>query len=71
MIHVYKVLSFEDVVLHAGEVLIDGMHIGLKGTMNVLFLRDLVDKTCRGQRGRIEKGRAGGGLICGYEVHLR
>jgi site-specific DNA recombinase len=34
-------------------------HVGLKGTMNALFLKDLADKTRRGLRGRIEKGRAG------------
>jgi len=37
------------------------LHIGLKGAMNALFLKDLADKTRRGLRGWIEAGRSGGG----------
>ena len=36
--------------------------------MNALFLKDLADKTRRGQRGRVEKGKAGGRLCFGYDV---
>ena len=36
--------------------------------MNALFFKDLADKTRRGQRGRIEMGKLGGGNSCGYEV---
>jgi site-specific DNA recombinase len=36
-------------------------HVGLKGTMNSLFLKDLANKTRRGLRGRIEEGESGGG----------
>ncbi|WP_244301619.1 recombinase family protein [Stappia sp. P2PMeth1] len=43
-------------------------HVGLKGTMNALFLKDLAMKTHRGLRGRVEKGKAGGGLCYGYRV---
>lgn len=69
MAHVYKVLRFEGIALHTvTEGLTDEMHIGLKGTMNALFLKDLADKTRRGQRGCIEKGRAAGGLAYGYDV---
>lgn len=32
------------------------LHIGFKGTMGALFLRDLADKTRRGLRGRVEGG---------------
>lgn len=35
---------------------ISELHIGLKGTMNALFLKDLAQKTRRGLRGRVEKG---------------
>ena len=38
------------------------LHVGLKGTMNALFLKDLTDKTQRGLRGRVELGKSGGGL---------
>lgn len=44
------------------------MHIGLKGTMNALFLKDLAAKTHRGLRGRVEKGKSGGGNAYGYNV---
>ncbi|MBV9287915.1 MAG: recombinase family protein [Hyphomicrobiales bacterium] len=44
------------------------LHVGLKGTMNALFLKDLAAKTHRGIRGRVEKGKSGGGLCYGYDV---
>ena len=36
--------------------------------MNALFLKDLADKTRRGQRGRVEKGRIPGGKSYGYNL---
>ncbi len=36
--------------------------------MNALFLQDLADKTRRGQRGRVEAGKSGGGNAYGYDV---
>ena len=44
------------------------LHVGLKGTMNALFLKDLADKTRRGLRGRVEEGKSGGGNSYGYDV---
>ena len=44
------------------------LHVGLKGTMNALFLKDLAAKTHRGLRGRVEHGKSGGGLCYGYRV---
>lgn len=66
---IYKRMQFADVkiiTLSEGEV--NTMHIGLKGTMNALFLKDLADKTRRGLRGRIEKALSGGGIAYGYRV---
>jgi site-specific DNA recombinase len=54
------------VTLAEGEV--THLHVGLKGTMNALFLKDLAEKTRRGMRGRIEGGKSGGGLCYGYGV---
>ena len=54
------------VTLSEGEV--THLHVGLKGTMNALFLKDLADKTRRGLRGRIELGKSGGGNTYGYDV---
>ncbi|NML11978.1 hypothetical protein HHL08_17800 [Sphingobium sp. AR-3-1] len=39
--------------------------------MNALFLKDLADKTRRGLRGRVEKGKSGGGNSYGYDVVKR
>ncbi|WEJ12922.1 recombinase family protein [Sinorhizobium prairiense] len=36
--------------------------------MNALFLKDLAMKTHSDLRGRVEKGKAGGGLCYGYKV---
>ena len=44
------------------------MHIGLKGTMNALYLKDLALKTHHGLRGKIEAGKSGGGNAYGYRV---
>lgn len=67
--HVYKLLRFKGTALYTlSDGRINEMHIGLKGTINAIFLKDLAEKTRRGQRGRIEKGRSGGGLAYGYGV---
>jgi site-specific DNA recombinase len=44
------------------------LHVGLKGTMNALFLKDLAAKTRRGLEGRVRMGKSGGGLCFGYGV---
>ena len=65
----FKRMSFANVkivTLSEGEV--SHLHVGLKGTMNALFLKDLADKTRRGQRGRVEAGKSGGGNSYGYDV---
>ncbi len=54
------------VTLSEGEI--SELHVGLKGTMNALFLKDLAAKTHRGIRGRVEKGKSGGGISYGYDV---
>jgi len=66
---VFKRMTFAGVkmiTLSEGEI--SHLHVGLKGTMNALFLKDLADKTRRGLQGRIEAGKSGGGLCYGYEV---
>jgi site-specific DNA recombinase len=44
------------------------LRVGLKGAMNALYLHDLAARTRRGQRGRVEAGRSGGGVCYGYRV---
>ena len=70
----YKHLCFADVKLVTlAEGKINELHVGLKGTMNTLFLKDLAAKTHRGIRGRVEAGKAGGGrsYVRGMSNRLR
>ena len=65
----FKRMSYADVkifTLSEGEV--SHLHVGLKGTMNALFLKDLADKTRRGLRGRVEQSKSGGDNSYGYDV---
>ena len=66
---IFKRMAFADVkIVTLSEGEITHLHVGHKGTMNALFLKDLADKTRRGLRGRVEAGKSGGGLCYGYEV---
>ena len=59
----FKRLAHLDIRIHTlSEGDINELHVGLKGTMNALFLKDLANKVRRGQRGRAEASRAAGGL---------
>ncbi|MGJ5181779.1 recombinase family protein [Bradyrhizobium oligotrophicum] len=65
----FKQLRFAGVpIVTLAEGEITELHVGLKGTMNALFLKDLAAKTHRGLRGRVEGGKSGGGLCYGYRV---
>jgi site-specific DNA recombinase len=65
----FKLMSFAGIrIVTLAEGEISELHVGLKGTMNALFLKDLADKTRRGLRGRVEQGRSGGGLCYGYTI---
>jgi site-specific DNA recombinase len=60
----FKHLRFAGVqIVTLAEGEISELHVGLKGTMNALFLKDLAVKTHRGLRG--------GGLCFGYDVVKR
>ena len=68
----FKRLSFHGVrIITLSEGEINELHVGLKGTMNQLFLKDLAAKTRRGLRGRVEGGHSGGGICYGYDVVRR
>src|SRR5215831_165666 len=65
----FKQLTFAGVrIFTLAEGDISELHVGLKGTMNALFLKDLGAKTRRGLRGRVEAGRSAGGNAYGYDV---
>jgi DNA invertase Pin-like site-specific DNA recombinase len=65
----FKHLSFAGVkIITLAEGEIGALHVGLKGTMNALYLTDLRQKVWRGLEGRVRQGRSGGGLCYGYDV---
>jgi DNA invertase Pin-like site-specific DNA recombinase len=56
----YKRLCFVGIrLITLAEGEISELHVGLKGTMNALFLKDLGHKTRRGLEGRVRQGRSG------------
>ena len=58
---IFKRVSFAGVkIVTLSEGEISPLHVGLKGTMNALFLKDLADKTRRSLQGRIEAGKSAG-----------
>lgn len=68
----YKHLQFARVpLITLAEGEISELHVGLKGTMNALFLKDLAKKTHRGLRGRVEKGFSAGAVGYGYRMVRR
>ena len=56
----FKRLRFAGVtIVTLSEGGINELYVGLKGTMNALFIKDLAIKTHRGQCGRVEAGKSG------------
>ena len=67
--HIYKRLLYAGVMLKTlAEGPIETIHIGLKGTMNALFLADLSFKTRGGLIANVKAGRSGGGRCYGYDT---
>jgi DNA invertase Pin-like site-specific DNA recombinase len=50
------------------EGLVSDLHIGMKGTMNRVHLKDLKDRIRRGQAGRTQEGFVMGAAAYGYRV---
>jgi site-specific DNA recombinase len=66
---IWKTMTFAGVkIITKAEDEVSQLHVGLKGTMNALFLKDLAAKTHRGLAGRVEEGKSGGSLSYGYDV---
>ncbi|RWR04618.1 recombinase family protein, partial [Paenirhodobacter populi] len=66
----YKQMSFLGIpLITVAEGAISELHIGLKGTMSALYLKDLAQKTHRGLEGRVRDGKSAGGISYGYRVH--
>lgn len=65
----FKQMRFRGIpIVTVAEGNITELHIGLKGTMSSLFIRDLALKTHRGLEGRVRKGKSAGGVTYGYDV---
>lgn len=65
----FKKISFLDIALETvAEGHINELHIGLKSTMNALYLKDLADKTHRGMVASVLKGAVPGGQTYGYDI---
>ena len=63
----FKQMSFLGIgIVTRAEGEVSELHVGLKGTMNALFLKDLAIKTHRGLEGRVRQGKSGGGRAFGY-----
>ena len=59
----FKHMTFAGIsMVTVAEGTITELHVGLKGTMSALYLKDLAQKTHRGLEGRVRAGRSAGGL---------
>lgn len=70
--HFYRRFRYMNIGLETvAEGEINELHIGLKGTMNALYLTDLADKTRRGMIAAVLKGSIPGGKTYGYDLVKR
>ena len=66
---IYDRLAFRGVkIVTIADGNVDAMHVGLKGLMASLFLKDLAQKTRRGQIGTVKEGRSANGRSYGYSL---
>lgn len=66
---IFETLGYHGVTIWtAHEGRITELHVGLKGTMNALFLKDMKDKVRRGQSARVAAGYAASSSPYGYDV---
>ena len=65
----YKRLRFAGVQFqHCLRAKIVELHIGFTGTMSALYLKDLGEKTWRGQSGPVRAEKSGAGNCYGYDA---
>ena len=66
---IFKRLTFAGTkIFTVADGEINEMHIGLKGTMSALFIKNLALKVKRGITGRVKEGRHPGGRTYGYDI---
>ncbi len=67
--HIFKRLRFRNIpIVTIAEGEVNSLHIGLNGTMNAVYIEELVRKTKRGMEGSVRVGKIPGGLSYGYRV---
>lgn len=49
------------------EQMVEDIHVGMKGVMNSMFIKELARKTRRGLMGKINDGKSAGGRTYGYK----
>lgn len=65
---IYERCQFQRIAIETlSEGLLSELHIGMKGSMNAIFIKDLSDKTRRGLMGRALAGKCAGGKAYGYK----
>ncbi len=63
----HKLATFTGVrLVTLGDGEVSSLHVGLKGTMNALYVQDLAAKTRRGIAGRVQAGKCFGSAPFGY-----
>lgn len=68
----YDILSFLGISIETlGNGTISQIDVGLRGTMNALYLTDLADKTRRGMKAAAKRGSVPGGRTYGYRATPR
>ena len=68
----YRWASYLEIpIITIAEGPVSELHIGLKGTMNALYRKDLGQHIRRGQQGRALDGKSPGGLAYGYRAVKR
>jgi site-specific DNA recombinase len=65
--YIYKRLEFHGIrILTHNEGWATPMHVGIRGLVGSMYLKDLGDKVRRGQMGRVREGKFPGGVTYGY-----
>ncbi|WP_019647127.1 recombinase family protein [Novispirillum itersonii] len=65
----YDILSFLGITIETvSNGSVSQVDVGLRGTMNALYLTDLADKTRRGMKAAVQRGSLPGGRTYGYRA---
>lgn len=68
---IHKRLRFSEIQIITSEGEAGDVHVGIRGIVGALFLKDLGDKVRRGHNGRVREGKMPGAITYGYSRILR